>query len=399
MMNAGASQSRLVTLTAVMGAVLMAGCGNPTQKAANTYLGDLKLNGYQVIYQMLSHQDQVDRPIEEFLKDIPLAPDVSKDWFKAVLQHTDYEVGESRMASDGKAVVPIKVTTPDLALWERTIDATTGADTIDAAAQKSLQEDKYPKVTYAESLVMVKEGNDWKVFVDYPARDKIKKMHKDAVDLYHKHDYDKAIAAYQDLLAALDKEQATGNQGLRFFCAQELKQIQNAKGQIAEAQAYIPKLVLAEVDMKMAASRVPGIFGKVTNAGDKAIDEVLMTVTYYVGKGKRKKSIFTEDHDAVVTPLAFTNFGRPVLPLVPGETRDFGFKLTAPPDVQQKATPDLNVTSIVFTQSQAPLPKPPAPSPQASAATSSAGGPAAAAPNAPAQPAPPAMPAPPPMPH
>ncbi len=81
--------------------------------------------------------------------------------------------------------------------------------------------------------------------------------------------------------------------------------------------------------------------------------------------------------------LEFTNFGRPVLPFVPGETRNFGFKLTAPTDIQQKATPDLTVTSIVFTQSSAPLPKPaaPSPSPGASpaAAASAASAPAAAA--------------------
>ena len=48
-----------------------------------------------------------------------------------------------------------------------------------------------------------------------------------------------------------------------------------------------------------------------------------------------------------------------MLPFVPGETRSFGFRLTAPPEVQQKATPDLDGdVAIVFTQSKAPLPKP-----------------------------------------
>jgi hypothetical protein len=154
--------------------------------------------------------------------------------------------------------------------------------------------------------------------------------------------------------------------------------------QIPDAQAYIPKIALTDVDMKMSASRVPGIFGKMTNSGDKAIDEVQFTVTYSEGKGKNKKNVYTEVHAPVATPLEFTNFARPVLPFVPGETRNFGFRLSAPTDVQQKATPDLTITSLVFTQSGAPLPKPaaPSPSPGASpaAAASAAAVPAAAAP-------------------
>jgi hypothetical protein len=372
---------RAAVLTGTIALLILAGCGKTPQRAANTYLDNLKLRAYPAIYQMISHQDQVDRPLEQFLTDIPLAPDVSKDWFKAILQHMDYQVGDTKTDGD-KATVSVKVTMPDLALWERTIDSQVGTNPADAAAQKSLEDNNYPKVTYDEDIVMVKEGDDWRLLVDYPTRDKIKKAHRDAVELYHKHDYDKAIAAYQDLIASLDKAQATGIDGLKFQYGRELKDIQNAKAQIPEAQAFIPKLVLSDVDMKMAASRVPGIFGKITNSGDKAIDEVQMTVTYYMGKGKKRKVVYTEDHATVVTPLEFTNFSRAVLPLVPGETRDFGFRLTAPPDIQQKANPDLTVTSIVFTQSQAPLPKaPPAPTPSA-AASPAAGAPAAAAPPA-----------------
>jgi len=138
--------------------------------------------------------------------------------------------------------------------------------------------------------------------------------------------------------------------------------------------------------MKMSASRVPGIFGKMTNSGDKPIDEVQFTVTYTEGKGKTKKEVFSEVHVPIATPLEFNNFGRPVLPFVPGETRTFGFRLTAPTDIQQKATPDLTVTSIVFTQSGAPLPKPAAPSPSPGASPA-AGASAAAAPAAAPSPA------------
>ncbi|MGD0118073.1 MAG: hypothetical protein ABSD30_08420 [Candidatus Binatus sp.] len=368
---------------AMVCAFFAAGCqGHTPQSAASDYLNNLKLYNYPAAYQAMTHEDQVDRTMDQFLEEIPMAPDVSRDWFKGILRTYDYKVGDAKIDGDN-AVVTVSVTRPDLALWERTVDASLSGDqTPDAMAQKDLTDGTYPKVTYDDNMVMVNQGGQWRLRVDFPFKENIVKEHAAAVDLYHQHDYDKAIAAYQKILDELDKEQATGTAGLKFQYGRELADIQNAQKQIPDGQAYIPKIVLSDVDMKMSASRVPGIFGKMTNNGDKAIDEVQFTVTYSEGKGKKKKEVFTEVHTPVATPLEFTNFGRPVLPFIPGETRSFGFRLTAAPEIQQQATPDLNVTSIVFTQSGAPLPKlaTPSPSPGSSpAASASAAAPAASA--------------------
>ncbi len=370
-------------------ALFAAACqGHTPQRAADTYLSNLKLYNYPAAYQELSHQDQVDRTIDQFLTEIPMAPDVNKDWFKAVLRAYDYKVGDSKTEGD-KAIVTVSVTRPDLALWERTVDSqVSGETTPDSIAQKNLTENTYPKVTYDDNIVMVNQGGEWRLVYNFPFKENILKEHKDAVDLYHKHDYDKAIAAYQKIIDELDKDQSTGNAGLKWQYGRELAAIQNSQKQLSDAQAYVPKIVLNDVDLKMSASRVPGIFGKMTNSGDKALDEVQFTVTYYEGKGKNKKAVLTEIHTPVATALEFTNFARPVLPFVPGETRNFGFKLTAPTDVQMKSSPDLTVTSIVFTQSGAPLPKPAAPSPSPAASPAAgAASPAASAAAAAASPA------------
>ncbi|MGO9603909.1 MAG: hypothetical protein ACLQAT_11010 [Candidatus Binataceae bacterium] len=367
---------RPVFFLAAICAALVAGCsGKSPQHAAQSYVDDLKLFNYPAAYQLLTHQDQVDRTIDQFLTEIPLAPDVNRDWFKTILHAVDFEVGDAAMEGDSKANVTVKVTRPDLTLWERTIDATLSGDqTADSVAQKQINDGSYPKLSYDDNIVAMKVGDDWRVFVDFPAKEDVAKMRKDAIDAYHKYDYDKAISTYQSAIAELDKEEATGNAGLKFLYNRELQTIQNVKNQIPDGQAYISKIGLTDVDMKMSASRVPGIFGKITNNGDKSIDEIQFTVTYSEGKGAKKKQVYSETHTPIATPIDFTNFTRPVLPFVPGETRSFGFRLTAPADIQQKATPDLNVTTIVFTQSTAPLPKPvvatPTPSPEASAAPS-----------------------------
>jgi len=384
-MTTGRIQAKATMLAAAVCAFLVAGCqGHTPQRAAETYLSNLKFYNYPACYESLSHQDQVDRTMDQFLSEIPMAPDVSKDWFKSVLFTYEYKVGNSKTDGD-KAIVTVGVTRPDLALWERTIDASlTGDASPDAIAQKNLMANAYPKVTYDDNMVMVNQGGEWRLFVDFPFERNIIKEHKDAVDLYHKHDYDKTIAAYQKILDELDKEQATGNPGLKFQYGRELADVQDVQKQLPDAQAYIPKIGLSDVIMKMSASRVPAMFGKMTNRGDKAIDEVQFMVTYSEGKGKTKKAVFSEVHTPIETPLEFTSFVRPVRPFVPGEARNFGFRLTAPTDIQQKATPALTVTSIVFTQSGAPLPKAAAPSPSPGASPAAAAS-AASAPAAPAK--------------
>ena len=87
-----------------------------------------------------------------------MAPDVSKDWFKGILRTYDYKVGDAKIDGD-KAIVTVKVTRPDLALWERTVDAgLSGDQTPDPPAQKNLTENTYPKVTYDDDMVMVQAG-------------------------------------------------------------------------------------------------------------------------------------------------------------------------------------------------------------------------------------------------
>ncbi len=334
---------------------------DPTLQAGK-YLIALALFDYQTTYQMLSRQDQIARTLDQFLAGIPLAPGVSQDWFRAVLGAQEFTLSDVKLENDSKAVITVKVTRPDLALWERTIDATTDSNSgPDQAARTNLSANGFPKVTYDDNIVVVKEAGDWKILCDFPGKERIEERHKEGIQAYHQHDYDKAITAYQAAISEADRDQASGNAGIKFSLEKELDHLKNVKAQISEGDAYIPKVALSDVDMKMAESRVPGIFGKLTNKGNKAIDEVVVTVTYLEGSGKEKKQVFSEQHSIVVTPIEFVNFSRPVLPFVPGETRSFGFKLIAPSVIQNSAKVDLDVSSIAFTQSTAPLPKPPPP--------------------------------------
>ncbi len=375
-------------------AALASGCaGKGPAQAAQNYLDNLKLHNYPACYRMLSRQDRAGRTMEQFLAGPPLAPEVSRDWFKAVLGVVNYEIGAVRRAENNQTVVAVRVTQPDLPLWERTVDATVdpGASP-DRAAQKTLSDGSYPKLAYDDEIVTVKEAGGWRILVDFPAREEAEKKHKEAIRAYHRRDYAKTIAAYQAALADLGKEGATGSAGLKFLYQRELGEIEKVQNQLPETQAYVPKLALTDVDMKMTASRAAGIFGKIRNAGNRAVDEVVCTVTYYVGQGKRRTALYSEEHTIIATPLEFANFSRPVLPFVPGESRDFGFRLAAPTEIQQKAAPGLAITALAFTQSAAPVPKlspsPVIPPSTAQAPAGSLGGASPAATSATAPPAP-----------
>jgi hypothetical protein len=370
-------RARLFALALVNAALLLAGCGQSPQSLATRYLADLQQFNYPACYATLTNEDRAARPLMQFLTEIPLAPDVDPIWFRAILFSTRYEVGQPQVNGE-RAVVPVKVTMPDLTLWERTIDAKAGPqDSLNAAADKSLESDSYPKLRFEDALVMVKQQHQWRVVADFARRDLIRDGNREAVGIYHKLDYPRAAAAYQALIVQLDKQEFSGSRGLKFFFKRRLKAIEDIQAELPAARAYIPKLVLSDVAVKMSEARVPAIFGRINNAGDRGIDEVRLTVTYYAGRGAQQKLLYQESHSVIVTPIEFTGFIRPVLPFVPGETRDFGFELVAPAQIQQQYEPSLTVGSMVFTQSKAPLPTlaienlAPAPQPSASRSSSS----------------------------
>ncbi|MGH7931654.1 MAG: hypothetical protein ACREQN_00655 [Candidatus Binataceae bacterium] len=341
----------------VLAALTLAGCTTTPRGIAEQYLTDLQQFNYGACYELLSDQDRHDRTLKEFLGEIPMAPDVSPDWFRPVLHVTHFDLGQQRRTAD-RAWVPVTVTTVDLPLWERQFDAAAGRDGSGSdTAQRSLETGTYPKRTVTSRMVLVKEHHHWHIYANFAARGRARDLHREAIVQYHEHDYDKAIATYTGLLAGLDQDDATGVIGLKTQYAAELKAIENVKSQMPAGGAYAAELKLSDVAMKMSEQRVPAIFGRIANDGQKAVDEVQLTVTWYERKGKNLHAAFSEKHPVVVTPFEFTSFAEPVLPFVPGEKRDFGFIIEAPVAVQQDAAPYVTVSSVAFTQSRAPLPK------------------------------------------
>jgi hypothetical protein len=368
-------------MLAAIAALMLPGCErNSPHGIARRYLEALQRSNYAACYGMLTEQDRKDRTLAEFLTEIPLAPDVGPAIFRPVLQNMRFEIGEVSIEGDS-AVVSLKVTAPNLPLWERTLDAAAGSDHFGGAqAEHSLAAGNYPKVNYDDGIVLTKEHHRWRVVAGFIDRDRIVDLHREAIVEYHQFEYAKVIADYQSMIAELDRPKFTGAPGLAARYRGELAGVRTAQARAPAAMAYAAKaLALGDISMSMSEERVPAIFGSIVNHGGRALDAVQLAVTWYERRGKDLKVAYSEKHPIVITPIEFTDFSVPVVPFMPGEKRPFGFILTAPVQVQQDAAPYVTISAITFTYLKAPLPKatsakaPDAPVAGASAASSPPG--------------------------
>src|SRR4029077_4599465 len=116
------------TMRVLVGALVLTGCGRGSPHGvAERYIENLQQFNYSATYHLLSAQDPNDRTLPEALTEIPLAPDLSPGWFRPILHKMHYELGAEHRNSDGvSAPVPVRITMPDLALWERILDAAAG---------------------------------------------------------------------------------------------------------------------------------------------------------------------------------------------------------------------------------------------------------------------------------
>jgi len=334
------------------------GCVKPSPyRIAERYIENLRQYKYAQCYALLSAKDREQRPLYQFLTEIPLAPEVSPIWFRPILRAMRFQLSDERRNSDGSAYVAVRVTAPDLPSWERSLDANArDNDSISRLVERSLAAGTYPTITYEDRIVLIREYHHWRVLVGFEARDSVLKRHRLALNDFYAGRLDQAIAQFSLLIRKLQEMPGTGNLGIAARLRLQAATLQRLKAEESALAAYRTQLKLDQVAMRMAAERVPAIFGTITNGGNRPIDELRLAVTWYEGRGRSLRVVHREEHAIVVTPIQFTDFTRRVTPFLPGEKRQFGFILSAPPEVQQNATPRVSVASLAFTEIPAVLP-------------------------------------------
>jgi hypothetical protein len=339
-------------LCAILAICLIAGCTRAPSEpdpeaAARNYLVALKSGDYQTCYRMLAEKDLLHGSLGEFLGEIPLAPKVQQRWFRQIEAATNYQLGPAeRHAAD--AILPVRISTPNLALWERTLAAQSkDRPTLQRNAEKQLAAGSFPRLKYEDQIVLVYEGGEWRLVAGFPLRAEIEAFHNQALTDYHHLEYAKALSLYGQMLQRVDHAQFSGRAELAARLRHEMERIETCADAAAAAQAYIPRLVLKDIAAKPAMSGTPGMFGEIVNSGPRALDQINLKVSYYAPNGTL---VYQETHTPFALPLRFTDFDLPLVAFPPGATRKFGIRLIAPIDVQQDNKAQLTVSGVILSQ-------------------------------------------------
>src|SRR5262249_10995840 len=158
-------------------------------------------------YSLLSTQDRADRPLHQFLTEIPLAPDVSPIWFRPILHVMHFELGDERRNPDGvTAYVPVRITALNLPLWERTLDANAGSDgSPGQLVHQSLATGTYPTVTYDDEIFLVKDSHHWRIMAGFAARERVLDRHRQALLDFYEGRLGQVIAQYYSMISELEQ--------------------------------------------------------------------------------------------------------------------------------------------------------------------------------------------------
>src|SRR5262249_29884644 len=106
-------------------------------------------------------------------------------------------------------------------------------------------------------------------------------------------------------------------------------------------QAYAPKLLLANLELKAAENflnqEVTTVAGQITNSGNSPVSNVELTVE------------FTDELGQVVLRESRALFAGQTLPLVPGQHRDFEIAFEHIPSSWNIQKPSVRVSGIALT--------------------------------------------------
>ena len=339
----------------MVGLLALAGCArNGPRQAAQEYLLALKTGATSRCYAMLSEPERQKLSLPEFLAAPPLAPDVPAHWFEPLEQATQYRTEPSRIVR-GLVVVPVAIRTPNLDLWQRLLSG--AGQPLPALIQQQLTRHSYPLLSYTDVMVLVKEHHRWHLVAGFPIAARAAQLRQQAVAAFHNYDFERAAAIYHQILALLAEAPFTGNQGLALGYQREAALVENARSQRAQAQRYLGRLKITKVTRQPTRSGRAGIFGVITNQGQRSIDQLKLRVTFYSAVAGAPQAIYYEDHTPLAVPLGFVDFHPISPPFRPRAQLPFGLALHAPADIQANARVVVTPVDLILSADDGPPPK------------------------------------------
>jgi hypothetical protein len=339
----GTSMAKQTALALTIGAILvaLAGCaerGPGPDEVVSKYL-DASLHGRcEEAYQFLSSTDKAVKELNTYVAEqaegeTPIA--------KALASKVSYEVRQTTRTDD-HATAEVVITLPDFgAIFADVFGAALRSAFSGGEDQKDVEEvlaEKYkdkefPMTTKTESLVLVKEADGWKVFLDWETQAQVSDLMSEAEDLEAQKKLHAAKAKYEAVLE-LKGDMAEADA--------RVKELDTAIASFEEKQAYIQNVKLKNISVGKSVLGEPGVFGEVKNLGDRTLDKVEITIYCLDEDGG---AVFEKKYPAVLVS-DYSLFSDDE-PLKPNYTAKFGVKLDDAPS-EWAGKVNVAVTDIEF---------------------------------------------------
>jgi ribosome-binding factor A len=317
---------------------ILAGCNlfGPSPKDILTkYLNSYYKGNYSDTYALLSSKDKNFKNQKEY------EAEFSNNPFSNLFAGKISFIVKDVKVSGGTAEATVEITGPDLTKAAADLMGIAFASAFGKQNDKEmekmitekLKDKSLPMTTTTKKFDLVKEKEDWRVFLNWEGQKKAKVVTEQATQMEKSKKFEEARAKYQEALS-LDKNNETAQDKL----AEIDKKIEAFKVK----KDYFDKIEVRNIHLGTDFLARIGVLGEIKNNGDRTLKEVEIT-TYCLDKNDRV--VFEKTfHSVLVSECSFMVDNTP---LKPNYSRRFGYKLDdAPSDWSKKIR--VAVTDVEF---------------------------------------------------
>jgi hypothetical protein len=242
-----------------------------------------------------------------------------------------------------KAKATVEIATPDLqgafvGFLGAILTKGLGGQLDEMALRKELTEKmqgkNWPTTTRTEYYDLVKEGDGWKVFLNYEGIEMSLELKKKAESLEKRKKYAEARSALEEAAARNPRDTETPG---------KIREMDRKASEYKEKQMYFDKVEVVHVRVGKDDADRFGVLGELKNRGDRTLREVEITVYFLDSEG-------TWVHEETYRPVSATDrFFGDHQPLKPNYGRKFEYRIGgAPSDWAKKVK--VAVTDVAFQE-------------------------------------------------
>ncbi len=277
---------------------------------------------YEEAYSYLSSSDKVAMPLPEYKSTMNSAGPFAA----ALAGKFTYKVRDLKVSGKA-ATATVDITGPDVTamMGELMAAAFSSAfsgqgstnETMEKVAAAKLKSGSLPTATVPQEVNLVKEKDGWKILNNFEQGKKIEQLKLEAESLEGEKKLEAAKLKYEAIFK-LD--------GKAIYAGEKINQLNKDIEHFKEAQAYIDKVEVRNLEVADSMFEGKGVFGEIKNLGDRTLTQVEITIFFLDDAGK---DIYEKKYHPVM--VSDFSFGSSNEPLKPNYSTKFGCKTEGAP--------------------------------------------------------------------